>query len=70
MGIRSVNIGFLEHRVFCAEFMRENFDLCIGQRLLSAELIAGESENFETLVLILRVDGSHLLEVSCCKSSS
>ena len=67
--IRSINIGFFEHGVFCAEFLRERFDLCVGSRLLSAELVAGKSKNFETIVSILRVDGGHLLVVFSGESS-
>jgi hypothetical protein len=69
MGIRSVNVGFGEHAPFCAERLRECFDLCVGARLLFAELVAGESKNFETLVSILRVDGGHLLVVFCGEPS-
>ena len=65
MSIRPVNVGFCEHAPFCAESLRECFDLCVCARLLFTELVARESKNFETLVSILCVDGGHLLVVFC-----
>lgn len=69
VGIRSVDVGFCEHAPFCAVGLLVGFDLCVGARLLSAELVAGKSKNLETLVSILRVDCGHLLVVFSGESS-
>ena len=69
ISIFSVDVAFLEHLPFCAESLRECFDLCVGPGLLLAELVARKSKNFETLVSILRVDGGHLLVVFSGESS-
>lgn len=48
---------------------RPLLDLGVGARLLVAELVAGESDNLETLVVILFIDRLHLAVVDLGQTS-
>ena len=69
MGVFSIDGGLGEDRELHTALSNELLDLLIGLGLLTSKLVRGESEDLESLLVVLFVKGNELLVVSFRETS-